>query len=108
MMKLNKLYIILCLYVIISVLTIGCSKKDSSNHTNKAHTENNDDHGTENNNHTPNEKTQETNDKAHDVEKDRVPKRSEEHTSELQSRGHLVCRLLIAKKKKKIYICKIK
>src|SRR5690625_6444009 len=27
--------------------------------------------------------------------------RSEEHTSELQSRGHLVCRLLIEKKKKK-------
>src|SRR5690625_5363495 len=26
--------------------------------------------------------------------------RSEEHTSELQSRGHLVCRLLIEKKKK--------
>src|SRR5690625_6997286 len=29
-----------------------------------------------------------------------VPKRSEEHTSELQSRGHLVCRLLLEKKKK--------
>src|SRR5439155_25595947 len=28
--------------------------------------------------------------------------RSEEHTSELQSRGHLVCRLLLGKKKKKI------
>src|SRR5690625_6149192 len=27
--------------------------------------------------------------------------RSEEHTSELQSRGHLVCRLLLAKKKQK-------
>src|SRR5437870_4266533 len=27
------------------------------------------------------------------------PKRSEEHTSELQSRGHLVCRLLLEKKK---------
>src|SRR5439155_17311999 len=34
----------------------------------------------------------------------RVPSRnarSEEHTSELQSRGHLVCRLLLEKKKKK-------
>src|SRR5437870_6572437 len=31
--------------------------------------------------------------------------RSEEHTSELQSRGHLVCRLLLEKKKKKtLYI----
>src|SRR5690625_5504801 len=33
---------------------------------------------------------------------DRVPSRvgrSEEHTSELQSRGHLVCRLLLEKKK---------
>src|SRR5690554_7134928 len=30
-----------------------------------------------------------------------VSKRSEEHTSELQSRPHLVCRLLLEKKKKK-------
>src|SRR5215510_7348510 len=29
-----------------------------------------------------------------------VGERSEEHTSELQSRGHLVCRLLLEKKKK--------
>src|SRR5690554_7120576 len=29
------------------------------------------------------------------------PTRSEEHTSELQSRPHLVCRLLLEKKKKK-------
>src|SRR5439155_23193286 len=28
------------------------------------------------------------------------PARSEEHTSELQSRGHLVCRLLLEKKKR--------
>src|SRR5690625_5489769 len=28
-----------------------------------------------------------------------ITKRSEEHTSELQSRGHLVCRLLLEKKK---------
>src|SRR5690625_6909211 len=27
------------------------------------------------------------------------PRRSEEHTSELQSRGHLVCRFLLEKKK---------
>src|SRR2546422_2932451 len=31
------------------------------------------------------------------------PKRSEEHTSELQSRLHLVCRLLLEKKKKERY-----
>src|SRR5271166_6987344 len=31
-------------------------------------------------------------------------RRSEEHTSELQSRGHLVCRLLLEKKKKKLII----
>src|SRR6266550_6167077 len=31
-------------------------------------------------------------------------RRSEEHTSELQSRLHLVCRLLLEKKKKKIYV----
>src|SRR5207253_10487358 len=31
----------------------------------------------------------------------RAAGRSEEHTSELQSRGHLVCRLLLEKKKKK-------
>src|SRR5207253_11425811 len=30
---------------------------------------------------------------------DNLPGRSEEHTSELQSRGHLVCRLLLEKKK---------
>src|SRR2546422_5361378 len=30
-----------------------------------------------------------------------MPARSEEHTSELQSRLHLVCRLLLEKKKKK-------
>src|SRR5579884_4474291 len=29
-----------------------------------------------------------------------IATRSEEHTSELQSRGHLVCRLLLEKKKK--------
>src|SRR5690625_5788143 len=29
-------------------------------------------------------------------------RRSEEHTSELQSRGHLVCRLLLEKKKRNI------
>src|SRR5687768_18135762 len=32
---------------------------------------------------------------------DRVYDRSEEHTSELQSRLHLVCRLLLEKKKRK-------
>src|SRR5690625_6974973 len=32
--------------------------------------------------------------------KESVQERSEEHTSELQSRGHLVCRLLLEKKKK--------
>src|SRR2546425_5087066 len=31
----------------------------------------------------------------------RVPERSEEHTSELQSLAYLVCRLLLEKKKKK-------
>src|SRR5256884_4649370 len=33
--------------------------------------------------------------------RDRHAERSEEHTSELQSRLHLVCRLLLEKKKKK-------
>src|SRR5216684_7797056 len=32
----------------------------------------------------------------------RIAMRSEEHTSELQSRLHLVCRLLLEKKKKKV------
>src|SRR5690625_7061560 len=32
------------------------------------------------------------------VRPDRSGRRSEEHTSELQSRGHLVCRLLLEKK----------
>src|SRR5207253_7914077 len=35
---------------------------------------------------------------------DLVHNRSEEHTSELQSRGHLVCRLLLEKKKYKAII----
>src|SRR5687768_17803371 len=35
------------------------------------------------------------------------PARSEEHTSELQSRLHLVCRLLLEKKKKKHKKCYI-
>src|SRR2546422_8492229 len=35
-------------------------------------------------------------------------KRSEEHTSELQSRLHLVCRLLLEKKKKKTRIITFK
>src|SRR5690625_6293189 len=34
----------------------------------------------------------------HRIEDPRIERRSEEHTSELQSRGHLVCRLLLAKK----------
>src|SRR5439155_23642912 len=34
-----------------------------------------------------------------------VALRSEEHTSELQSRGHLVCRLLLEKKKIKVLRC---
>src|SRR5690625_5548685 len=33
--------------------------------------------------------------------------RSEEHTSELQSRGHLVCRLLLEKKKIQIAIMQV-
>src|SRR3712207_7734943 len=33
-----------------------------------------------------------------------LAKRSEEHTSELQSRQYLVCRLLLEKKKKKNYL----
>src|SRR5690349_23579743 len=37
-----------------------------------------------------------------DAQVDRVRERSEEHTSELQSRRDLVCRLLLEKKKKKI------
>src|SRR2546422_7526704 len=36
-----------------------------------------------------------------DERRETRPSRSEEHTSELQSRLHLVCRLLLEKKKKK-------
>src|SRR5690625_7385751 len=35
-----------------------------------------------------------------------IKRRSEEHTSELQSRGHLVCRLLLEKKKENDQISK--
>src|SRR2546430_7310085 len=36
---------------------------------------------------------------------DRIERRSEEHTSELQSQSNLVCRLLLEKKKYINYIC---
>src|SRR2546422_4993565 len=36
------------------------------------------------------------------IDEFRIYDRSEEHTSELQSRLHLVCRLLLEKKKKKL------
>src|SRR5690625_6786791 len=42
-----------------------------------------------------------------DQVKSRMPLRSEEHTSELQSRGHLVCRLLLEKKKTYILLAYI-
>src|SRR5258708_11483031 len=35
-----------------------------------------------------------------DIAEKRIPQRSEEHTSELQSPDHLVCRLLLEKKKR--------
>src|SRR5690625_6510473 len=40
-------------------------------------------------------------DGAHSLRSGGAVRRSEEHTSELQSRGHLVCRLLLEKKKNK-------
>src|SRR2546422_7889031 len=40
------------------------------------------------------------------IEAVRALHRSEEHTSELQSRLHLVCRLLLEKKKKNKTICR--
>src|SRR5438132_9306814 len=39
--------------------------------------------------------------RAHQGEASRAPRRSEEHTSELQSHSDLVCRLLLEKKKNK-------
>src|SRR3712207_8217717 len=36
------------------------------------------------------------------------PARSEEHTSELQSRQYLVCRLLLEKKKRKTYVYNVR
>src|SRR5690625_6383848 len=41
-------------------------------------------------------------DETGDTDDDVAEERSEEHTSELQSRGHLVCRLLLEKKKQQI------
>src|SRR2546430_13138479 len=40
--------------------------------------------------------------RSHRLDRDR-PRRSEEHTSELQSQSNLVCRLLLEKKKNKTY-----
>src|SRR5271157_977954 len=42
------------------------------------------------------------------IKRNRRWERSEEHTSELQSRPHLVCRLLLEKKKKKEHSTNIK
>src|SRR3989442_1846308 len=39
--------------------------------------------------------------RTHPARRGRAAARSEEHTSELQSRPHLVCRLLLEKKKRK-------
>src|SRR5258707_10838668 len=39
---------------------------------------------------------------------EQLRRRSEEHTSELQSRQYLVCRLLLEKKKKKIHVNSIR
>src|SRR2546422_8202813 len=44
---------------------------------------------------------QDERDEGQDAEDGAYARRSEEHTSELQSRLHLVCRLLLEKKKKK-------
>src|SRR5437870_11505269 len=41
----------------------------------------------------------------HRSDRPRSSTRSEEHTSELQSRGHLVCRLLLEKKKRHETCC---
>src|SRR3712207_7506761 len=38
-------------------------------------------------------------DQHHEHDRDHIARRSEEHTSELQSRQYLVCRLLLEKKK---------
>src|SRR5690625_1241245 len=38
-------------------------------------------------------------DKKHDAWESTAPDKSEEHTTELQSRGHLVCRIMLAKKR---------
>src|SRR5690606_39818957 len=40
-----------------------------------------------------------------DIVEEEIDKRSEEHTSELQSRENLVCRLLLEKKKKRKEEC---
>src|SRR5690625_5799388 len=39
----------------------------------------------------------------YNLDKNKRGKRSEEHTSELQSRGHLVCRLLLEKTKNRAH-----
>src|SRR2546422_5922773 len=45
--------------------------------------------------------------RAHRLAKAEAEERSEEHTSELQSRLHLVCRLLLEKKKREPYATSI-
>src|SRR5437660_10139804 len=50
--------------------------------------------------HHPHRRSQRGHRRAGRLRHPAAPHRSEEHTSELQSRGHLVCRLLLEKKKK--------
>src|SRR5690625_5784570 len=69
------------------LVLVGCGS-DSNNNNGNNNNDNNVEVNENNNNNNDNNNNNNNND------------RSEEHTSELQSRGQLVCRLLLAKKKK--------
>src|SRR5690625_6217632 len=95
------------LYMLISIILVvgACSQTDDENSTENDTEENdiNDSEAeseeSEDQEYNDNDTSDETEDYRSDIGNLNI--RSEEHTSELQSRGHLVCRLLLEKKKNK-------
>src|SRR5690625_6192532 len=86
MKKRNGKGFLLLLISFMIFLVVGCASEESIQGEN----------GEGNNLETENDNENE----ASESENNNYNNRSEEHTSELQSRGHLVCRLLLEKKKK--------
>src|SRR3712207_8838141 len=106
---------ILCLSLSLSIFATGCGNKDGVNNQSKIENKSSTTVQDSNNKQNSIEKEKTTTSNTNNLstkeedwffepKKDGSPSRSEEHTSELQSRQYLVCRLLLEKKKYKIYV----